>query len=173
MTTTKSERVPNKMQEIYNTITELTDAFCAEHLDAECAQLCRQMTAALARKRPSPLVSGHIETWAGGIIYAIAQINFLFDKSQPAHITADAIADAHGIAKSTASSKAKQIRDLLNVSLMDPKWSRPSQLDSNPMAWMISVDGFIMDARALPREIQEIAYAKGLIPYIPGERESE
>ena len=35
------------------------------------------------------------------------------------------------------------------------------------MAWMISVDGFIMDARSLPRLVQEEAYRKGLIPYLP------
>jgi hypothetical protein len=38
------------------------------------------------------------------------------------------------------------------------------------MAWMIMVDGFMMDARTAPREIQKEAYRKGLIPYIPGDR---
>jgi hypothetical protein len=33
---------------------------------------------------------------------------------------------------------------------------------------MISVNGLILDARYVPREIQEAAYRKGLIPYIPG-----
>jgi hypothetical protein len=31
---------------------------------------------------------------------------------------------------------------------------------------MISLNDFIVDARSLPREIQEVAYQKGLIPYI-------
>ncbi len=35
------------------------------------------------------------------------------------------------------------------------------------MAWMISVDGFILDARTVRPEIQEEAYARGFIPYIP------
>jgi hypothetical protein len=43
----------------------------------------------------------------------------------------------------------------------------PNQL--RPMAWMIMVDGLIVDARHAPRVIQEEAYRKGLIPYIPGE----
>ena len=43
-------------------------------------------------------------------------------------------------------------------------------MDENVMAWTTMVNGFIVDARSLPREIQEIAYQKGLIPYIPGER---
>ena len=33
------------------------------------------------------------------------------------------------------------------------------------------VNGLITDARYAPHEIQEIAFAKGLIPYIPADRE--
>lgn len=32
---------------------------------------------------------------------------------------------------------------------------------------MIMVNGFFVDARSAPRNVQEVAYAKGLIPYIP------
>ena len=30
--------------------------------------------------------------------------------------------------------------------------------------------GFAVDVRQMPRDIQEVAYEKGLIPYLPGER---
>lgn len=40
----------------------------------------------------------------------------------------------------------------------------------NPMAWYITVNGLIVDARYVSRELQAIAYAKGLIPYIPADR---
>ncbi len=57
---------------------------------------------------------------------------------------------------------------------MDPDWCLPSKLDKNPMAWMISVDGFILDARcSVKREIQEKAYARGFIPYIPADDKPE
>jgi hypothetical protein len=36
------------------------------------------------------------------------------------------------------------------------------------MVWMIQVDGLVLDARYLRREIQEEAGRRGLIPYIPG-----
>lgn len=36
------------------------------------------------------------------------------------------------------------------------------------MAWLISVNGLIIDARSAPREVQEIAFRKGVIPYLPG-----
>lgn len=55
---TKSLSVPEAMQARYAEITALIDALCHEKLNDEYAQVCREMTATLARKRPSPLVSG-------------------------------------------------------------------------------------------------------------------
>jgi hypothetical protein len=46
-----------------NALVALTDAFCRAHLDEEYAQLARQVTAALCRKRPSPLATGNLKTW--------------------------------------------------------------------------------------------------------------
>jgi hypothetical protein len=56
------------------------------------------------------------------------------------------------------------------MSQMDPHWYRPSQMEDNSLAWMILVNGFVVDVRSMPRAIQEAAYAKGLIPYLPGSR---
>ena len=75
-----------------------------------------------------------------------------------------------GVSKSTGSAKAKVVRDALDMSQMDPQWYRPSRMDENPMAWMIMVNGFVVDVRSMPRDVQEAAYAKGLIPYLPGDR---
>jgi hypothetical protein len=50
---------------------------------------------------------------------------------------------------------------------MDPDWSLPSRIDKNPLIWMLKVIGMIMDVRHAPREVQEEAFRKGLIPYIP------
>jgi len=47
----------------------------------------------------------------------------------------------------------------------------PSKMDSNPLAWMITINGLIVDARGMPLSVQQIAFEKGLIPYIPGSRE--
>jgi hypothetical protein len=51
---------------------------------------------------------------------------------------------------------------------MDPNWYLPSKMDDNVMAWTILVNGLIVDAHSMPLEIQELAYEKGLIPYVPG-----
>ena len=71
--------VPKGMQATYEAITTLTDAFCRDHLNDEYRELAQRMTAALCRKRPSPVVSGQPRTWACSIIYHLGQINFLSD----------------------------------------------------------------------------------------------
>lgn len=169
----RSEKVPAAMQPTYESIIALTNSFCEQHLNAEYAVLCRELAAALARKRPSPLVRGAHEIWACGIVYALGTVNFLFDKSQTPHTTADELCGAFGVSKSSGANKAKQIRDLFGMSQFDPDWCLPSKIDSNFRVWTLQLDGLIVDARYLPREIQEIAYAKGLIPYIPGDPEQQ
>lgn len=164
---TKSETVPTAVKPRYDEIVALTDVFCAAHLNNEYAQVCRQMAATLARKRPSPLSSGKANTWAAAIAQAVGSVNFLFDKTQKPHIRADDLAAAFGLSKSTVGNKAKQIKDLLQIGVFDPDWTLPSRIEQNPLAWMITVNGLIIDARHAPRPIQEEAYRKGLIPYLP------
>ena len=158
--------VPEAMKPYYNHITSLIEPFCQNYLNEEYAQLSFMATAALCRKRPSPLVTGNPNTWACGIIYAIGYVNFLFDKSFEPFVTPDQLATAFGISKSTAGNKSKQIRDLLKMQQFDHRWYLPSKIADSPMVWMITVNGFIMDARKLSREIQAVAYEKKLIPYI-------
>jgi hypothetical protein len=167
---TKSERVPKPMQATYDAISAFTDAFCREHLNEEYAQLARHATAALCRKRPSPLATGNPKTWACGIVYALGSVNFLFDRSQDPSMRAAELCAGFGVSQSTGSAKAKVVRDTLDMSQMDPQWYRPSKMEENPMAWMIMVNGFVVDVRQMPRDVQEMAYAKGLIPYLPGDR---
>ncbi len=164
-----SQNVPKEMQARFDEITRLTDAFSQEYLNEEYAQLCRQLTATLCRKRPSPLAGGKANTWACGIIHALGTVNFLFDSSQTPHVSASQIWTYFGISSSTAQAKSKQIRDLLKTYQMDPDWTLPSMVEQNPLIWMLDVNGLIIDVRHAPREIQEEAFFRGLIPYIPGE----
>ena len=168
---TKSEKVPKNMQGVFEAIVALTDEFSKNHLNSEYAQLARHATAALCRKRPSPLACGRPNTWACGIIYALGFVNFLFDRSQEPHTNAADLCKGFGVSKSTGSAKSKIIRDNLSMMQLDPNWCLPSKLDDNPMAWVIMVNGLAVDARYLPREVQEMAYNKGIIPYIPADKE--
>ena len=59
---------------------------------------------------------------------------------------------------------------MLKLYPFDPNWSLPSRLDDNPMVWMLEYNGIIMDMRLAPRELQEVAFNQGMIPYIPADR---
>jgi len=164
-----SQQVPTEMQGRFDEITHLTDAFSQEYLNDEYASLCRQLTATLCRKRPSPLKQGKAAPWACGIIHALGMVNFLFDSSQTPHVSSSQITSSFNLSSSTMQAKSKHIRDLLSMYQMDPAWTLPSRIDENPLIWMLEVNGFIVDARHAPRAIQEEAFHKGLIPYMPPE----
>lgn len=154
-------------------ILEMIDVFCREYLNDEYLELCRKLAEKLARKRPSPLLSGKPATWACGIVRTIGSVNFLDDSSLSPHMKLTAIDEAFGVGQSTGQGKARDIRKLLKIQQFDPEWWLPSRMDDNPMVWMLEVNGFMMDIRMCPREVQEIAFQKGLIPYIPADRDEE
>lgn len=164
--------VPEASKARYQEIGALIEAFCQEKLNSEYEVLCKELTAALGRKRPSPILRGQVKSWACGIVYAIGSINFLFDKSQQPHIRADELCAWFGVAPTTGSSKSREIQKLFRIAVFDPKWTLPSRMEDNPSVWMIMVNGFIVDARMLPRDFQEEAFRQGLIPYLPEEDES-
>jgi hypothetical protein len=170
---TNSLKVPESMQALYDEITAISDAFCKEHLNDEYAGMARKMAAMLARKRPSPLVNGRANSWAAGILYTIGQVNFLFDKSQTPHMRADELGKKIGVSQQTASGRAQKIRDMLDIFQLHPDWTLPSRVDDNPMIWILNVNGYMVDIRSMPREVQEIAFEKGLIPYIPADRDDK
>jgi hypothetical protein len=159
--------IPKAVRPVAEEVIKITDEVCAKLLDAEYAALARQVVAKLARKRPSPLLSGRRATWAAGVVYALGQVNFLSDPSREPYLTADELSDAFGVAKTTMGSKAKQVRDILKMDYIAPEFMRADVADDNPAVWFVEVDGLIMDARSLSLDLQTTAFARGYIPYVP------
>ncbi len=162
-----------KGQQAHDRIVALADAFCRDHLDAEYGALCRKLAGVLARKRPSPLTRGRPESWASGIVRVVGWANFLGDPSQPHHMKMTDIDEEFGISEATGSAKATVIRKLLKIHPFEAEWTLPSRMDDNPLIWMLEVNGLMMDIRRCPREVQVVAFEKGLIPYIPADRASD
>ena len=160
------------VKSILEAIVRITDDFCREHLNDEYGELCRKLAEKLSRKRPSPLLSGKPTTWASGIVRTIGWVNYLDDRTTEPHMKLTAIDKALGVGESTGQGRSKTIRTILRIRSFDPEWTLPSRMDDNPMVWMLEVNGFLMDVRHAPREAQEIAFEKGLIPYIPADRET-
>jgi Domain of unknown function (DUF6398) len=88
-------------------IVAMTDEFCRDHLNEEYAVLCRRMAETLARKRPSPLVSGKPNAWACGIVRTVGWVNFLSDPTQEPHMKTTAIDSAFGVGESNWPSEVE------------------------------------------------------------------
>lgn len=159
--------VPKAMRGKYDEIAAIVEPFCDEYLGDEYRELCLRALEKLCRKRPSPVLSRRPGTWAAGIIYAVGQANWLFDKDQPIHMTAAELADHLGVSKSTASSTAAEIRKRLKIDHFNAEWVLPSRMGDNPLLWLVEVDGIVVDARRLPLELQVECAHLGLIPYVP------
>jgi hypothetical protein len=170
--TAKSTRVPAEMQDKFNAIAQAADAFCDQRLNDEYKQMVRLALAALSRKRPSPLLKGKDSAWAAGAVHALGMVNFLFDASQTPHCKASDIQAHFGVGASMCSGRSKEVREALGMGQMSPEWTLPSRMDDNPLVWMLEVNGLLVDVRRMPLEVQDMAFAKGLIPYVPGRKEA-
>jgi Domain of unknown function (DUF6398) len=157
-------KVPVELRSRVAEILAITDEVCGAHLDGEYGELCRVLVGRLARKRPSPLTRGDTRIWAAGAIYAVGRVNFLFDRSQQPHLSADQLAHHVGVVKTTMANKAALITKTLNLGIFEPDLTRLAMLEQHPLTWMVMVNGFIVNARTLPPEIQDEARRRGVIP---------
>ena len=159
--------VPHAVRPYVDQVVAVTDTVCRDHLDEEYADLCRAVVAKLGRKRPSPLVRGDLRIWAAGVVYVVGQLNFLFDPSQTPHASAEQLSEWLGVKKTTMGNKARLIRDTLKLSHFDTELTRRDLVESNPLTWLLEVDGMLLDIRTAPVHVQVQAFELGLIPYVP------
>jgi hypothetical protein len=163
-------KIPVELRPRAMEILAITDGVCAAHLDGEYGELCRVLVGRLARKRPSPLARGDTRIWAAGAIYAVGRVNFLFDRSQQPHLSADQLARHMGVVKTTMANKAALITKTLNLGIYEPDLTRLAMLEQHPLTWMVMVNGFVVDVRTLPPEIQDEARRRGVVPDLEARR---
>lgn len=126
------DKVEIKVRE--DEIVRMVVNFCNEKIDSEYASLCEKMVRKLGRKRTNPLERGRLEIWAAAVIYTIATMNFLFDKSFKPYLPSSEIFDHFGTSSSTISQKAGQIRTMLKLKpYWDPDFSTMQMAANNPL----------------------------------------
>lgn len=153
------EQIEARKQEL---LTQ-TARFCEQYLDEDYKELSEKLILKMSRKRPPPFLRGKINGWAASIIYALGQINFLFDRNFDPYLTPDDIATYFGLSKSTIGQKAKQIRDMFKMNYWDTEFSTRHMQESNPLKNMVMIDGMILPVEVLPPEIQEELRRRGII----------
>ncbi len=137
-------------------LLELTGMFCSRNLDENYFKLCEKLIKKMGRKRDVPFKRGKLEIWAAAVIHAIGSINFLFDKSFEPYMTAQQICDYFDTKSSTVLNKAKQIRDMFNMTMFDAEFATEYMKEANPLNNVVVVDGLIVPLSFIPKELQEI-----------------
>ena len=163
-----SEEVMSK----FKAIVVLTDAFCKRYLNEEYVKMCRRLALALVRKRPTPITRGRAEVWACGIVRTIGWANVLDAPSKSPYMKLIDIDPKFGVANSTGQGKCMAIKRMFGIGRLNVDWTLPSRLGDNPVVWKVWVNDELVDIRQESREQQEKAFRKGLIPWIPADREA-
>jgi hypothetical protein len=109
------QSIPSGLRPLLEEILAEVESLCDEALDDEYVTLARRLTAALGRKRPTPLTRGRPSIWAGAILYALAQINWLFDNSSKPTLSATALTSHFDGSHSAIVNKAREIRSLCKL----------------------------------------------------------
>ncbi len=165
-------QVPQTYRQRYKEIVKLTDAFCDQFLNDNYKDLSRKLTAVFCQDG-SPVERGKTLGWAGGILRSLARVNFLSDPSRSPNMSAQQMAEGLGVGASTMTAKSKVVWDFCDLMPMHPDWCEQSLMEENPLVWMAQVNGFMVDLRDAPCEVQVIAYEQGMIPYIAADQPHE
>lgn len=144
------------MQDKFDEITKLSDGFCAKHLNDEYGELACYATAALARKRPSPLLKAQAKSWACGIVYALGLVNFLSDRSFEPSMTVAELCKKFGVSKATGYNKSRVVREALDLHQMHPQWTLPGLMEQNPLVKVAEMFAELIPEAMLPGEVREL-----------------
>ena len=98
-----------------NAIDSMIEAFGSKHFDTLYTDLAFRLRQMIDGNRQLSTSSGSEKIWAAAIIYAIGQLNFLFDPETEPCISPDEICEFFNTKKSTVSNKASLIRKELDL----------------------------------------------------------
>ncbi len=136
----KDEKTKIKQEQLI----QMVSSFCDEKLDDEYKLLSIRLVEKMGRKHDVPFKRGKLEIWASAVIYALGQINFLFDKDFEPYVAPDEICDYFETKKSTVSNKAKKIREMFSLNHFDKEFSTADLMTITPSLGIDEDSGFII-----------------------------
>lgn len=119
-----------RKQERIQEVQSLLDEFASEHLSAEIAGYVFELWKRIGRKRTYAITGGKKEIWASAVVYVIARLNFMFDRSKPDYLPHDAICEYFGTSKTTVGGRATEIEKALNIRVGEEGLCRPEISDA-------------------------------------------
>src|SRR5437867_1176090 len=96
ITSAESKFVPGIPLEKRGRFSEVAaglESFGVAHLDPELTGFVLDLWKRVCRSKRLDCRRGDLNVWAASVIQVIARMNFLFDQSQPVHLTFDKICD--------------------------------------------------------------------------------
>ena len=104
-----------KKQKRIDTVRVLLEGFSEKHLSPELSGYVTKLWEQLSRKRNYVITGGKPEVWASAVVYVIARLNFLFDKSSQNYLGPDMICDFFDTKKTTVAARASEIEKACKI----------------------------------------------------------
>ena len=112
-------------------LTELTNAFCDKYLDEEYKKLCVKVIKRMASEDNVPFNRGSLENWAASILYALGQVNYLFNKThEGAYVSRKTLLRFYHAKSSTITNKSSEIKKKYNLDSRE--YYTRTTLEDNP-----------------------------------------
>ncbi len=139
------------MEQSNEVINQLVTNYCNKNLDNDYLKICTKVILDILKKDKSVFERGKPEIWAASIVWAVGSENFLSDKSfQPYAMLSD-VCDFFSVNSSTVGQKSRKIKDMLDISIGNPKYRLPNSEFGNFLDSLVTTkDGLI-----LPRDMIE------------------
>lgn len=112
---TDASRIPTAHRERFGEVAALLQQFGQEHLDAELTGFVLELWKRVCRRKAPDCLRGKATVWAASVIHVIARMNFLFDRSQPVHLTFETICKFFQANRATVGGKATEIERMLKL----------------------------------------------------------
>jgi hypothetical protein len=139
--------VDAKKQARIEEVRALFPGFAAQYLAGapELAGYINKLWDQVGRKRNYVITGGTKEVWAAAVIYVIARLNFLFDKSNANYLPPDTICGHFGVRKKTVANRATEIENACKIRMGQEGLCNPEITDG--LTFVQLSDGMIVSKR--------------------------
>jgi hypothetical protein len=120
---------PDRAQ-VLQEISDLLKGFCDQRLDRDFMALTLKAASMLCQNASCPVHRGKRESWASGIVNALAQANAILGSSATESIQPVDIHTSFKVSSSTTSKKSSQIKKILGIGADNPHWLLKKEISS-------------------------------------------
>ncbi len=162
-----SAQLNERVAQIKKRITEFGDRRLHDVYTGFALRLCET----IADSERLNIHRGRIEIWAAAMVYAIAQLNFLFSKETPHCLSPDELCEGFKVKKTTVGSKATMIRKTLELFYDDERFCAPHI--TRLFQFVEDENGYIFPAAAFRPDEEAVPEAPPLKPAPPESERKE